>query len=444
MQPSVLATYGIRATNNRIRRTDTISSQHNQSENEIGAVQAVMHALEGLNERLVCDAYKLDEGDVQAVMDETGVPASWHPMIVGYDDLPALPAGLLLPSELAARLREGQRVTLVSHELERLKARLRALYGAGDTPKSAPTSGDDEEASGDGNGDEVEALGAHIPVPAETLLEEIAQQARVHPISVYHLLREMRERERLVSQPELRRHLEDYVSITILRLLGYHWPEQDAYEREHGPIIDPSLVRQDGIIPLVPCGNEPTVQALIAARLECDFGEDGAARSEQEFQQYVGRDIHDWLRREFFKRHTQQFKSRPIAWHLVSPERTFEALVFYHRLNRDTLGRLRNQYVGALLSRLRGEQQSARDRKNAAEVSRLQLAIEDVEEFNERIAAIERGDELRYRVRCRWKGEEKDGRPGPYTPDIDDGVKVNIRPFQEAGLLAVKKVIAKW
>jgi hypothetical protein len=36
------------------------------------------------------------------------------------------------------------------------------------------------------------------------------------------------------------------------------------------------------------------------------------------------------------------------------------------------------------------------------------------------------------------------GRPGPYAPDIDDGVKVNIRPFQESGLLAMKQVIKKW
>jgi len=62
----------------------------------------------------------------------------------------------------------------------------------------------------------------------------------------------------------------------------------------------------------------------------------------------------------------------------------------------------------------------------------------------QRLERIERGDELKDRIRCRWKDEEKDGRPGPYPPDIDDGIKVNIRPFQENGLLAVKQVIKKW
>lgn len=73
----------------------------------------------------------------------------------------------------------------------------------------------------------------------------------------------------------------------------------------------------------------------------------------------------------------------------------------------------------------------------------LQARIEDVEEFRTALERIETEAELRYRIRCRWKDEEKDGRPGPYAPDIDDGVKVNIRPFQEAGLLA-RPVIKKW
>ena len=66
-----------------------------------------------------------------------------------------------------------------------------------------------------------------------------------------------------------------------------------------------------------------------------------------------------WLRREFFKRHLQQFKQRPIAWHLVSLERNFEAFVLYHRPSRVTLQRLRVQYAGSLIERLRTDQERA-------------------------------------------------------------------------------------
>jgi len=67
-----------------------------------------------------------------------------------------------------------------------------------------------------------------------------------------------------------------------------------------------------------------------------------------------------------------------------------------------------------------------------------------VDDFSRDLQSIERDDELRNRVRCRWKNEEPEGRPGPYPPDIYDGMKVNIRPFQESGLLAMKQVIKKW
>ena len=80
--------------------------------------------------------------------------------------------------------------------------------------------------------------------------------------------------------------------------------------------------------------------------LERDFGIEGAELSEREFRHWVGRDLVDWVRRDFFRRHVQQFKQRPIAWHLVSPERNFEAFVLYHNLSRATLQKLRAQYAG--------------------------------------------------------------------------------------------------
>lgn len=118
--------------------------------------------------------------------------------------------------------------------------------------------------------------------------------------------------------------------------------------------------------------------------------------------------------------------------------------MLYHRLSPETLYKLRTTYAGGFIGRLRGEQDRARQAGDTRKVSDLQLQMEDVEEFHARIEKIERGYELKYRIRCRWKDEEATGRAGPFAPDIDDGVMVNIRPFQEAGVLAVKEVIKKW
>ena len=98
-------------------------------------------------------------------------------------------------------------------------------------------------------------------------------------------------------------------------------------------------------------------------------------------------------------------------------------------------------YAGALLNRLKAELERAAG--NAPQASELRGQIEDVQELRDRLLAIEEGRELRHRIQCRWKGEDKTGRPGPYAPDPNDGVHVNIRPFQEAGLLA-RQIVSKW
>jgi len=404
-------------------------------------VSCLLHATEAQLSALVVASLDIGERELADVASEVGSPTGAYPLVLGYDGIPEVPTDLRsIPASVIQGLSKQERRTVSTSELAQLKRRLKYLYesGGGATPdeslcESAVEVEESDEPSGGSRG-----------IPSETFLEELSRNLRVHPISLYWLLQEMYQEEGLVCPPELKRQMEDYASVSLLRLLGYRWPEQNRHEAEHGSIIDPDLVDDDGIIPLVPCGNHRTAEELIRIRLERDFGEEGAEHSLKEFRQWVGRDLGDWLRREFFKRHVQQFKQRPIAWHLVSPNRTFEAFLLYHKLSRETLQRLRAQYAGGVIERLRADQERARTRGSGDEVTQLQLQIEDVEEFRSRIEKIERGDELKYRIRCRWKGEEATGRPGPYAPDIDDGVKVNIRPFQEAGVLAVKQVIKKW
>jgi hypothetical protein len=415
--------------------------QRSDRSREPKALQSLplLHALEGWNERLVFDAYELGPEDVQAVIDETGVPAGWNPLVVGYDALPEAPEGIAIPAGLTTFLATLEHRQLSSAELAKVKARLRSMYEAGPGAKEEV---EEPAAKGDEDEDVGAALGARIPIPTETFLEELSAKMELHPISVHWLLEELKA-EGVVSPPLRKAELEEYIDVTLVRMLGYRWPEQDIYEAKHGPILDPDLVDPDGIIPLVECGDEPVAEERVRTRLVRQLGEDGADAFLSDVRRYTKRDLAEWIRRDFFKAHTRRFKNRPIAWHLRSPEGAFEALVLYHRLSRDTLIRLRVTYAGDRLARLRADQQRARDRGDTATVTTLQVAIEDVEAFRRTLEAIERGDELRHRIRCRWKDETEAGRPGPYAPDIDDGVKVNIRPFQETGLLAAK-VISKW
>jgi hypothetical protein len=396
------------------------------------AIAALLHSIEGWNERLVCDIYGLDVEDIRVVLEETGTPVGWYPLISGYDHIPN---EVVLPDGFTAYFTGLERQEISSSEGALLKRRMRELWAA------APGISSRDSAEEVANPEEA-VLGAHIPIPTETLVEELSRKVKIHPVSVSNLLKELRA-EGILSPLEVCRALEDWVSVALLLMLGYRWPEQDRYERETGASIESGLVNTDGIIPLAVCDQQPVAAERIRTVLEQRFGDEGAARSLEEFRSWVGRDVTDWLMRNFFRRHVQQFKQRPIAWHLKSPEGTFQAIVLYHQLSRDALRRLRDVYAGALVKRLKGELQRAEQRGDSRTAEELRFRIEDTEEFRDRVSAIEEGRELRNRIRCRWKDEERDGRPGPYAPDLDDGVKVNIRPFQETGLLA-RDVIKKW
>ena len=97
-------------------------------------------------------------------------------------------------------------------------------------------------------------LGARIPIPAETFVEELSGKLEIHPISVYWLLKEGRETDGWRCPPEEKRLMEDRLTVLVLRLLGHRWPRQV----EAGEPV-PAWADRDGIIPLTPGCGEPTL-----------------------------------------------------------------------------------------------------------------------------------------------------------------------------------------
>jgi hypothetical protein len=188
----------------------------------------------------------------------------------------------------------------------------------------------------------------------------------------------------------------------------------------------------------------------------------------------MGKPLDAWLATEFFKHHSRQFKKRPIAWQIQSGKYTarsspaFACLVYYHKLDADTLPKIRSQYVGPLRQRLetelRGIEGIAPDaRSDRQEKRRVELdaAIRELIELDSRLEQVSRAGFatpglaklLADEPLDRWCS--LDGRrPHPattadliaqesaYHPDINDGVRVNIAPLQKAGLLAAD-VLAK-
>jgi hypothetical protein len=133
----------------------------------------------------------------------------------------------------------------------------------GEAEEDDDGAGNDEEEAGDNEDEsEDEVSGARIPIPAETFLEELSQKLEIHPVCVYWLLRELREREGVVSKPELVRFVEDYLSVLVLRLLGHQWPrEVEAKESL------PAWADHDGVVPLTGSTSDSALIARMRARL---------------------------------------------------------------------------------------------------------------------------------------------------------------------------------
>jgi hypothetical protein len=328
----------------------------------VGPVAAALHTLEGIFEREVFDAYGIKVDDLQAILDETGTPAGWFPLIVSYDTLPPLPDGFPdLPAGVFAYLEKHERQIHNGQEITALKNRLSALFEAGpgakeetdDSAAGHPADDDGEEE----DGDQV-AVGAQIPIPAETFLEELAQRLEVHPISVYWLLKEGIEREGWRCLPEKQRLTKDRFTVLILRLLGHRWPKQIEAEE-----AVPDWADEDGIIPLMEGTDNPTLNARLRGRLAADYGDDQVSVQENAFAEVMDKPLQEWVKKDFFRHHISQFKKRPIAWHLSSAkwasrprqDPAFECLVYYHKTDGDLLPKIKNQYVIPLIKRLETE-----------------------------------------------------------------------------------------
>ncbi|MFH1552970.1 MAG: hypothetical protein ABID83_04965, partial [Candidatus Omnitrophota bacterium] len=322
------------------------------------SVPVFLHLVEGFFEKCVFAVYDLNELDVFAIFSETGAPAGWHPLIAGYDALPPLPEHLPeIPSEVLDFLQTHERQNTEILEFAALKSRLRSLYEA--RPGAHEEVDDtDGEASEDEEEENDHAVGARIPIPAETFLEELSQKIEVHPISVYWLLKEGIEQDRWRCMPEEQRLTKDRFTVLILRLLGHRWPKQI----EAGEPV-PDWADDDGIVPLMEGTDKATLHARLRGRLAADYGDKQVSSEENAFADIMGKPLAEWVRKDFFRHHISQFKKRPIAWHLSSARWTdrprqdaaFECLIYYQKTDGDLLPKLKNQYVIPLMKRLEME-----------------------------------------------------------------------------------------
>jgi len=198
------------------------------------------------------------------------------------------------------------------------------------------------------------------------------------------------------------------------------------------------LADADGIVCLPPvAGEQPAAErlrALLATAPDWNGGAGWSLAVQQQLLAQAGfkdRGLDDWLRDGFFAQHCRLFHNRPFIWHIWDGRKDgFGALVNYHRLDAPALDKLIYTYLGAWIETQRAE----RERGVAGADGRLVAALE----LKGRLEAIRDGAPP-YDIYVRWK--PLSAQPIGWNPDLNDGVRLNIRPFVLAGVLRNKFTI---
>jgi hypothetical protein len=240
--------------------------------------------------------------------------------------------------------------------------------------------------------------------------------------------------------------------VAVARLLGYQWPRQTGSSFPDCPALEPDGLElfcdNDGIVCLTPLRGEAKAADRLRKLLDAAYAD--ASWNERQLLTATGAkatNLEDWLRDEFFEQHAKLFHHRPFVWHIWDGRPDgFHALVNYHQLaapdgaGHKLLETLTYAYLGDWIRRQKDDSINS---VPGAE-SRLEAATILQQELKHILAG-----EPPYDLFIRWKPLHQ--QPIGWHPDLNDGVRLNIRPFlyakdvkkKDAGILRWRPNI-KW
>jgi hypothetical protein len=237
----------------------------------------------------------------------------------------------------------------------------------------------------------------------------------------------------------------DPLQVAVARLVGYRWPAETEKSIELSDEAHSWISRcerliehadNDGIVCLPSVRGEPSahdrlLKLLISAWETVQPGSWKPAILDKLLSDAdcAGKDLDVWLRDKFFEQHAKRFHQRPFIWHVWDGLKDgFAVLVNSHKLDAKNLERLIHTYLGDWI---RQQESSVRNGIDGAQ-TRLAAA----QDLKRRLELILEG-EPPYDIFVRWKKLSE--QPIGWNPDLNDGVRLNIRPFVNAEVLRHNK-----
>jgi N-6 DNA Methylase len=210
--------------------------------------------------------------------------------------------------------------------------------------------------------------------------------------------------------------------VAVARLLGYEWPRQTGSSFPDCPALGrdglETHAEVDGIVCLSSLAGKASAADRLRGLLADSYGDEWSASKLAELLD-TSLSLELWLRDRFFEEHSDVFHQRPFIWHVWDGLKDgFHALVNYHKLDHKILEKLIYSYLGDWIGRQR------QDLANGLEGADGRLAA--AEHLQAELRKILDGEKP-YDVFVRWKPVKT--QPIGWDPDLNDGVRMNIRPW---------------
>jgi len=237
----------------------------------------------------------------------------------------------------------------------------------------------------------------------------------------------------------------DPLQVAVARLLGYVWPAELDASMELSDEARTWISRSkllahhlddDGIVCLQAVrGEQPAHERLLALLIDAWETVTPGSWTPSVLDKLLaqadnaGKSLAVWLRDSFFEQHAKRFGHRPFIWHVWDGQKDgFGALVNAHKLDAKNLERLIHTYLGDWIR--------TQEAGVASGADGAPLRLSAAQNLKARLQAILEGEKP-CDIFVRWKPLAQ--QPIGWNPDLNDGIRLNIRPFMTAEVLRHNK-----
>lgn len=156
-------------------------------------------------------------------------------------------------------------------------------------------------------------------------------------------------------------------------------------------------IDDDAIIPIMsgtnPFEDDNALQKIINF-VRIVFGEENLTKNLNYIEHCLGKNLENYLVKDFWKDHKKMYQNRPIYWLFSSKKGAFQVLTYMHRMNPYTVEKIRTKYLLPYIDFLKGriEVDEARGSElssvERANLAKMRVALDECNEYHDRLHEI--------------------------------------------------------